>query len=127
MSSVFVINGTTMCIRDLNDMDIKDFYYGVMSLLSNDARMLIIKGELYTSFENKYKICVVEDMNSHIILGTGVVYIENASTKLSKVGNIKHVGIQSCYNNTELKTNIVEYLKKYCLIDEKCIKINVLV
>ena len=102
MSSVFVINGTTMCIRDLNDMDIKDFYYDVMSLLSNDARMLIIQGELYTSFENKYKICVVEDMNSHMILGTGVVYIENASTKLSKVGNIKHVSIQSCYNNTEL-------------------------
>ena len=127
MSSVFIINGTTMCIRDLNDMDIKDFYYDVMSLLSNDARMLIIQGELYTSFENKYKICVVEDMNSHMILGTGVVYIENASTKLSKVGNIKHVGIQSCYNNTELKTNIVEYLKKYCLIDEKCIKMNVLV
>ena len=127
MSYVFIINGTTMCIRDLNDMDIKDFYYGVMSLLSNDARMLIIQGELYASFENKYKICVVEDMNSHMILGTGVVYIENASTKLSKVGNIKHVGIQSCYNNTELKTNIVEYLKKYCLIDEKCIKMNVLV
>lgn len=127
MSSVFVINGTTMCIRDLNDMDIKDFYYDVMSLLSNDARMLIIQGELYTSFENKYKICVVEDMNSHMILGTGVVYIENASTKLSKVGNIKHVSIQSCYNNTELKTNIVEYLKKYCLLDEKCIKMNVLV
>jgi hypothetical protein len=127
MSYVFIINGTTMCIRDLNDMDIKDFYYGVMSLLSNDARMLIIQGELYASFENKYKICVVEDMNSHMILGTGVVYIENSSTKLSKVGNIKHVGIQSCYNNTELKTNIVEYLKKYCLIDEKCIKMNVLV
>ena len=127
MSYVFIINGTTMCIRDLNDMDIKDFYYGVMSLLSNDARMLIIQGELYASFENKYKICVVEDMNSHMILGTGVVYIENSSTKLSKVGNIKHVGIQSCYNNTELKTNIVEYLKKYCLINEKCIKMNVLV
>ena len=127
MSYVFIINGTTMCIRDLNDMDIKHFYYDVMSLLSNEVRMLIIKGDLYTSFENKYKISVVEDMNSHMILGTGVVYIENASSKLSKVGHIKHVGIQSCCNNTELKTKIVDYLKKYCLIDEKCIKMNVLV
>ena len=125
MDSVFMVKGTMMCIRNLNDDDIKYSYYEVMNLLSNDVRMLIIKGELYGNNENNYKIHVVEDMNSHIILGTGVVYIENSNTNLSKVGDIRHIGIHNNYINTELETKLMNYLKNYCLVHENCIKINI--
>lgn len=125
MDSVFIIKGTMMCIRGLNNNDIKYSYYELMNLLSNDVRILIINGEFHDIGESNYKIHVVEDTTSHIILGIGVVYIENSNTNLSKVGNIRHIGIQRNYINTELETKVMNYLKKYCLVHEKCIKLNI--
>ena len=125
MNSVFIVNGTMMCIRDLNKMDIQNHYYDVMSLLSNNIRMLLIKGADYTNFENKYKISIIEDMHSQIILGTGIAYIENSTTAISKIGKIEHIGIHRSFINSELKTKMIDYLKNYCLVDEKCIKLDI--
>jgi hypothetical protein len=120
MKSVFIINGIIMCIRDLNDMDIKNSYYDVMNLLSNDIRMIILRGEHI----NNYKISLIEDMNSHIILGIGTAYINNLTTNLSKIGNINHICIQKKYTDFGLQSKLIDYLQHYCLADKGCIKIE---
>ena len=94
MNPVFLICGKTLCIRRLKQTDLQHAYYEVMSLLSEIDRTILRTREILDNLENEYIYFVIEDLNTHMIIGTGTVIISNNSTQLSQVGHIENIMIR---------------------------------
>ena len=123
MNPVFLICGKTLCIRRLKQTDLQHAYYEVMSLLSEIDRTILRTREILDNLENEYIYFVIEDLNTHMIIGTGTVIISNNSTQLSQVGHIENIMIRQDYHDIGLGDIIFQHLKCYCLNTKHCIKV----
>jgi len=123
MNPVFIIHGKTLCIRRIKQRDLQNSYYEVMSLLDEVDRTILRTREILDSLENEYIYFVVEDLNTHMIIGTGTVIITNTSTKFSQMGYIENIIIHQDYQNIGLGGIIFQHLKYYCLNTKKCVKV----
>jgi len=123
MNPVFLIGGKTLCIRRLKQTDLQHAYYEVMSLLSEIDRTILRTREILDNLENEYIYFVIEDLNTHMIIGTGTVIISNNSTQLSQVGHIENIMIHQDYHDIGLGDIIFQHLKYYCLNTKHCIKV----
>ena len=123
MNPVFLICGKTLCIRRLKQTDLQHAYYEVMSLLSEIDRTILRTREILDNLENEYIYFVIEDLNTHMIVGTGTVIISNNSTQLSQVGHIENIMIRHDYHDIGLGDIIFQHLKYYCLNTKHCIKV----
>jgi len=123
MNPVFLICGKTLCIRRLKQTDLQHAYYEVMSLLSEIDRTILRIREILDNLENEYIYFVIEDLNTHMIIGTGTVIISNNSTQLSQVGHIENIMIRQDYHDIGLGDIIFQHLKYYCLNTKHCIKV----
>ena len=123
MNPVFLICGKSLCIRRLKQTDLQHAYYEVMSLLSEIDRTILRIREILDNLENEYIYFVIEDLNTHMIIGTGTVIISNNSTQLSQVGHIENIMIRQDYHDIGLGDIIFQHLKYYCLNTKHCIKV----
>jgi len=123
MNPVFVICGKTLCIRRLKQTDLQYAYYEVMSLLSEVDRTILRTREILDNLENEYIYFVIEDLNTHMIIGTGTVIITNTSAQLSQVGYIENIMIRQDYQDIGLGDIIFQHLKYYCVNTKHCIKV----
>ena len=123
MNPVFLICGKTLCIRRLKQTDLQHAYYEVMSLLSEIDRTILRTREILDNLENEYIYFVIEDLNTHMIVGTGTIIITNTSTQLSQVGYIENIMIRQDYQDIGLGDIIFQHLKYYCLNTKHCIKV----
>ena len=123
MNPVFLICGKTLCISRLKQTDLQHAYYEVMSLLSEIDRTILRIREILDNLENEYIYFVIEDLNTHMIIGTGTVIISNNSTQLSQVGHIENIMIRQDYHDIGLGDIIFQHLKYYCLNTKHCIKV----
>ena len=123
MNPVFLICGKTLCIRRLKQTDLQHAYYEVMSLLSEIDRTILRIQEILDNLENEYIYFVIEDLNTHMIIGTGTVIISNNYTQLSQVGHIENIMIRQDYHDIGLGDIIFQHLKYYCLNTKHCIKV----
>ena len=123
MNPVFLIGSKTLCIRRLKQTDLQHAYYEVMSLLSEIDRTILRTREILDNLENEYIYFVIEDLNTHMIIGTGTVIISNNSTQLSQVGHIENIMIRQDYHDIGLGDIIFQHLKYYCLNTKHCIKV----
>tara|TARA_B110000881_G_C18532261_1_gene493765 strand:- start:675 stop:1067 length:393 start_codon:yes stop_codon:yes gene_type:complete len=124
MNSVFVLSGKTLCIRLLKQTDLHQSYYEVMSLLPEVDRTILRTREILDSLENEYIYGVVEDLNTHMIIGTGTIII-TTYTQFSKVACIENIMIRKDYQNIGLGDIILQRLKYYCLNAKRCLRLTV--
>ena len=125
MNSIFLLAGKTLCIRRLKQSDLQHSYYEVMSLLSEVDRTILRSREVFDGLENEYIYFVVEDLNTHMIIGTGTVIITNAKTKISQLACIEHIIIRTDYQDIGLDDIVLERLKYYCLNTKHCLRLKV--
>jgi len=125
MNPIFLLTGKTLCMRRLKHTDLQYSYYEVMSLLSEVDRTILRSREIFDNLENEYIYFVVEDLHTHMIIGTGTVIITNARTKLSQIACIEHIIIHKDYQDIGLGDIVLERLKYYCLNTKHCLRLVV--
>ena len=123
MNPVFLICGKTLCIRRLKQPDLQHSYYEVMSLLSEVDRTILRTRDMLDRLENEYIYFVVEDLNTHMIVGTCTIIITNNSAQLSQVGYIENIMIRQDYQDIGLGDIVLQRLRHYCVNTKHCIKV----
>ena len=119
-----IINNKFLYIRKIQEEDIKYKYYDSMSALPREyVRMFTVL--TVKEMEVKLKECkifLIEDVNSHMIVGSGILSLLNYSSKIAMVGLIEGINIKKDYDSEELRNEVLNYLTEYCISEEKCIK-----
>ena len=139
---MFYLNGISICIRQLDVVDLKYSFYDVMALTSEENIQLINTRtftDLFHKLNNDHKIFVIVNMNTNSVIGTGTIKIINQNTMYS-VCIIKNIKIHKDYYNSENKPNtpinkpitnkneedlytiFLQYLIDYSRCEEKCVK-----
>ena len=124
MNPVFLLSGKTLCIRRIKQRDLQDSYYEVMSLLDEVDRTILRTRDILDRLENEYLYFVVEDLDTHMIIGTGTVII-TTYTQLSQFACIENIMIRQDYQNIGLGDIIFQHLKYYCISVKHCLKSTV--
>lgn len=122
--STLIINDKILYIKKIKDYDIKYSYYNTMSVLPREyIRMLttMTVQEIEVRL-TETMIFLIEDVNSKIIIGSGILSLLNYSSNIAKVGYIEEIIIHKEYESAELRNEIINYLTNYCMSKEKCIK-----
>jgi predicted GNAT family acetyltransferase len=125
MNSIFVLQGYTFCIRKLQSRDLQHSYYDVMGLLSDIDRTMLRNSEILHQLVNEYVFFVVEDVHTHVIIGTGTVIIADSTNNVSQMGYIDNIMIRQDYQNIGLGEMMLQKLRYYCLHTEKCVRLFV--
>jgi len=68
------------------------------------------------------KIFIIEDVNSKVIVGSGILSLLNYSSIVAIVGLIEEITIKKEYESAELRNEVINHLTEYCISEEKCIK-----
>lgn len=128
---MFYLNGIPICIRQLEEIDLRYSYYSLMSITSEENIQLINKYdtyvELYNILNNNHKIFVIINLNTNDVIGTATIKILNKNSKYS-LCIIKDIEIHNEYknsidNNSDNLYNIFrQSLVDYCCHQEKCSK-----
>ena len=121
-----VIHGNMLCMRSISYDDISYFFYNIMKLLSYKDQLLFMDNsiELLNDVYNKYFV-IYEETNNKII-GRVKIYIYYCSNT-STVCNIENIIIDEEYKKSDLKENLIDYLKNYSISQYRCIKYNVII
>ena len=97
---MFYLNGIPICIRQLEEIDLRYSYYSLMSITSEENIQLINKYgtyvELYNILNNNHKIIVIINLNTNDVIGTGNIKILNKKRKYSMC-IIKDIKINNKY------------------------------
>jgi hypothetical protein len=125
---MFYLKGIPLYFRKLNNDDLTNSYYSLMSLLSdtniNMINMLSVDN-LFKKLDNNDKIFVVVNDNTSTIVGTGTLQILNRNTHHC-VSNIKEIIINKEYEkNKIIYTKFLKYLIDYSRNSLRCIKYTV--
>lgn len=119
-----IINNKFLYIRKIKEDDIKYKYYDTMSVLPREyVKMFTVL--TVKEMEVKLKECkifLIEDVNSLMIVGSGLLSLLNYSSKIAMVGLIEGISIKKDYDSEELRNEVLNYLTEYCISEEKCIK-----
>ena len=129
---MFYLNGIPLCIRQLEEIDLKNSFYELMELSSNETIELIntsTSTELFYKLYTNYKIFVIIDLNTNLVIGTGNIKISNKKTLFS-VCTIQDIKIHDGLNNNiyvnehkdNLYTIFLQSLIDYCREQEQCSK-----
>ena len=117
------INDPLLYLRMLNDDDIKYNYYMIMSMLPDNYRKLLYSNELLNNFE--YKVIILENINTRIVVATISIRIGNTHSKLGKIGFIRDIILYDNYNNKKTHEYALKSALEYCKNEEDCISVNV--
>ena len=124
VNDTLIINNKFLYIRKIKEDDIKYKYYDAMSVLPREyVKMFTVL--TVKEMEVKLKECkifLIEDVNSHMIVGSGLLSLLNYSSKIAMVGLIEGISIKKDYDSEELRNEVLNYLTEYCISEEKCIK-----
>lgn len=137
---MFYLKGIPICIRQLEETDVKYSFYNLMTLLSKENIQLINTStidELRDKLNYNHKIFVIINVNTSCVIGTGTVKIMNKNS-LYSVCIISDINIYKDYNNNNNNGNnsgnstnesvndlheiFLKYLIDYCRYQEKCVK-----
>jgi len=136
---MFYLKGIPICIRQLEEIDVKYSFYNLMTLLSKENVQLINTStieELHDKLNYNHKIFVIINVNTSGVIGTGTVKIMNKNS-LYSVCIILDINIYKDYNNNNNGNNsgnstnesvndlheiFLKYLIDYCRYQEKCVK-----
>ena len=119
-----IINNKFLYIRKIKDYDVKYSYYNVMSVLPREY-IKILTSLTIQEIEVKLKECkifIIEDVNSKVIVGSGILSLLNCSSTVAIVGLIEEITIKKEYESAELRNEVINHLTEYCISEEKCIK-----
>jgi|TARA_B110000967_G_C18871445_1_gene555679 hypothetical protein len=119
-----IINNKFLYIRKIKDYDVKYSYYNVMSVLPREY-IKILTSLTIQEIEVKLKECkifIIEDVNSKVIVGSGILSLLNYSSIVAIVGLIEEITIKKEYESAELRNEVINHLTEYCISEEKCIK-----
>ena len=124
VNDTLIINNKFLYIRKIKEDDIKYKYYDTMSVLPREyVKMFTVL--TVKEMEVKLKECkifLIEDVNSHMIVGSGLLSLLNYSSKIAMIGLIEGISIKKDYDSEELRNEVLNYLTEYCISEEKCIK-----
>jgi len=124
VNDTLIINNKFLYIRKIKEDDIKYKYYDAMSVLPREyVKMFTVL--TVKEMEVKLKECkifLIEDVNSHMIVGSGLLSLLNYSSKIAMVGLIEGISIKKDYDSEELRNEVLNYLTEYSISEEKCIK-----
>lgn len=124
VNDTLIINNKFLYIRKIKEDDIKYKYYDTMSVLPREyVKMFTVL--TVKEMEVKLKECkifLIEDVNSHMIVGSGLLSLLNYSSKIAMVGLIEGISIKKDYDSEELRNEVLNYLTEYSISEEKCIK-----
>lgn len=123
---MFYLNGIPICIRQLEDIDLKSSFYSLMSLTSEENIQMINTytfTELYHKLNNDHKIFVIINLNINDVIGTGTIKILN-NKSIYNICIIKDIKIHKDYNsnNDDLYTIFLQSLIDYSCYQERCVK-----
>jgi len=123
---MFYLNGIPICIRQLEDIDLKSSFYSLMSLASEENIQMINTytfTELYHKLNNDHKIFVIINLNINDVIGTGTIKILNNKSRYN-ICIIKDIKIHKDYNsnNDDLYTMFLQSLIDYSCYQERCVK-----
>jgi hypothetical protein len=127
---MFYLNGIPICIRQLEEIDLKHSFYSLMALTSEENIQLINKYtyiELFNILNNNHKIFVIINLNLNDVIGSGTIKILNKNSRYC-LCIIKNIKIHNEYknsidNNGDNLYNIFrQSLVDYCCHQEKCSK-----
>jgi len=123
---MFYLNGIPICIRQLEDIDLKSSFYSLMSLTSEENIQMINTytfTELYHKLNNDHKIFVIINLNINDVIGTGTIKILN-NKSICNICIIKDIKIHKDYNsnNDDLYTMFLQSLIDYSCYQERCVK-----
>ena len=123
---MFYLNGIPICIRQLEDIDLKSSFYSLMSLTSEENIQMINTytfTELYHKLNNDHKIFVIINLNINDVIGTGTIKILNNKSRYN-ICIIKDIKIHKDYNsnNDDIYTMFLKYLIDYSCYQERCVK-----
>jgi hypothetical protein len=123
---MFYLNGIPICIRQLEDIDLKSSFYSLMSLTSEENIQMINTytfTELYHKLNNDHKIFVIINLNINDVIGTGTIKILN-NKSIYNICIIKDIKIHKDYNsnNDDLYTMFLQSLIDYSCYQERCVK-----
>jgi len=124
---MFYLKGIPLCFRALNHDDIKNSYYNLMGLLSNENIHLIstlTTNELFNRLNDDIKIFVISNLNTHTIIGTCSINIYNKNG-LYTICTIQDIIIDTNYNKNGLYQIFLDNLIDYCCITERCVKYTI--
>lgn len=123
-NDTLIINNKFLYIRKIKEDDIKYKYYDTMSVLPHEyIRMLTVL--TVKEMEVKLKECkifLIEDVNSHMMVGSGILSLLNYSSTIAVVGLIEEINIKKDYDSEELRNEVMNYLTEYSISEENCIK-----
>jgi len=129
---MFYLNGIPICIRQLEEIDLKYSFYSLMALTCEENIQMIntyTLTELYDKLNNNHKIFVIVNLNTNDIIGTGTIKILNKNSMYS-ICIIKGIIIHKDYNGSnsinkksdDLYTIFLQSLIDYCRCHEQCNK-----
>lgn len=126
MTTVFSLQGYSICIRPIVLCDIDQSYIELLSQLTTVDICVIDKERIqryFDTLQDHNQIFVIEDINAKRIIGTGKVFIEEKIIhNFGKVGHIEDIVIDKQYRGLNLGKAIVEQLTDYCLVTHNCYK-----
>lgn len=119
-----IINNKFLYIRKLNETDMKESYYNVMSVLPRKTIEFLTVSSTAEIEEKlkEHKIFLIEDVNSNQIVGSGEILLMNNTSTIANIGYIKEIILKKNYDSDDLREEFVIFLKKYCISNENCIK-----
>lgn len=124
--TIFSLKGKSFCIRQIELVDFTDEYFNLLNQLSitNFEEFDENKNKLFiNSLGCKHYICIIEDVDSQKIIGTGTLLIEDKIIhNYGKVGHIEDLVIDKQYRGLELGRLVVEYLTDFSKLDMNCYK-----
>ena len=124
--TIFSLRGTSFCIRQIELTDFTNEYFNLLNQLSitDVDKFHENKNRLFVnSLGNKHYICIIEDVDSQKIIGTGTLLIEDKIIhNYGKVGHIEDIVIDKQYRGLELGKLLIEYLTDFCKLNMNCYK-----
>ena len=121
---MFYSKGVPLCIRHINESDLDNSFYSAMMVLPKDIieRINTLSREQLHDTFNDTKVFVIYNLNTDNIVASATIHILN-NHSLCPVCIIKDIIIHKEYDNEKIHSRFMDFLKQYCTITVKCIKI----
>ena len=120
---MFYSKGVPLCIRHINESDLDNSFYSSMMVLPKEFIELVntLPREQLNNTFNDTKVFVIHNLNTDNVVASATIRILNKQS-LCSVCIIKDIIIHKDYDNEQIHSRFIDFLKQYCIFTAKCVK-----